>query len=82
MKKIKFPILLVTLLVVIFNSLAFFDMDGRVITVLFAIAPFTVLWMVYRVLKDGTPADETWDDHFYEDHHYRRNGKEDARELQ
>ncbi|MBL0358812.1 MAG: hypothetical protein IPP72_18965 [Chitinophagaceae bacterium] len=82
MKAIKFPILLVTLFAVLYNSLPFFGVNQQLITALFAIAPFATLWMVYRILKDGIPTNKTWENHFYEDYDYKRNGKEDAGELQ
>ena len=77
MGKIKFPVVTVTFFVVIYNALPFFGASNSVILALFAISPFPVIWMVYRILKDGTPTNKTWDDYFYEDHSYRRNGKEE-----
>jgi len=77
MGKIKFPVVTVTFFVVIYNALPFFGVSDSMILALFSISPFPVIWMVYRILKDGTPTNKTWEDYFYEDHPYRRNGKEE-----
>ncbi len=73
MKNILFPIELVTAFAIFYNALPFFNVNEEIIVALFAISPFAVTWMVYRVLKDGTPGTKKFDEYFYEDHHYRRN---------
>ena len=35
-------------------------------------SPFLVVWMVYRVLKDGVESTKTFDEYFYEDSDIRR----------
>jgi hypothetical protein len=77
MNKLRFPIIAVTLFMLIYNTLPFLGTGDNWIIALFIISPFPVIWMAYRILKDGTPSGKTWDDHFYEDHAYRRNGKEE-----
>ena len=77
MKKIRFPIISVTLFMLIYNALPFLGASPDWVIALFIISPFPVIWMIYRILKDGTPSNKTWDDYFYEDHAYRRNGKEE-----
>lgn len=77
MAGIKFPVLSVTLFMVVYNLLPFFNAQTDVIIFLFILSPFAVVWMVYRVLKNGTPSQKHWDDHFYEDFNYKRNGKEE-----
>ena len=77
MNKIRFPIIAVTLFMLIYNALPFLGASQDLIIALFIISPFAVIWMVYRILKDGSPSSKTWDDYFYEDHAYRRNGKEE-----
>ena len=58
----RFPIITVTLFVLIYNT--------RWIASLFIVSPFPVIGMVYRILKDSTPTSKTWDGYFYEDHAY------------
>ena len=77
MNKIRFPIITVSLFMLIYNALPFFGASKDWIIALFIISPFPVIWMVYRILKDGSPSGKTWDEYFYEDHAYRRNGKEE-----
>lgn len=77
MKPILFPIILVTVFAVVYNLLPYLGANENQIAALFAISPFAVIWMVYRILKDGIPSEKTWDEHFYEDHPYKRNGKEE-----
>lgn len=77
MSRIKFPIISVTLFMVIYNLLPFFNVSSNVIVALFIVSPFAVIWMVYCILKNGKPSEKNWDDYFYEDYNYRRNGKEE-----
>lgn len=76
MGKISIPIIVVTLFMLLYNVLPIYGAEEHIIIPLFILSPVAVLWMVYRILKYGTPSDKTWDEHFYEDHPYRRNGKE------
>jgi uncharacterized membrane protein YqjE len=77
MNKIKFPLIATSLLLLLYHTLNFIGANSNLIILLFVMSPLAVIWMVYRVLKDGTPCNKTWDDSFYEDHSYRRNGKEE-----
>jgi hypothetical protein len=77
MDKIRIPVAVVTFFAVIYNALPLIAANDSLIVALFAVSPFPVIWMVYHILKDGTPPSKTWDDYFYEDHSYRRNGKEE-----
>ena len=80
--KIWVPIIVVTIFMLGYNSLPFWGANIGLIVVLFFASPFPVIWMVYRILKDGKPSDKTWEDYFYEDHPYKRNGREDATKPQ
>ena len=75
--KIWVPIIIVTLFMLGYNSLPFWGANMGLIVVLFFVSPSPVIWMVYRILKDGKHSDKTWEDYFYEDHPYRRNGREE-----
>jgi hypothetical protein len=39
---------------------------------LFTVSPILVIWMVIRVLKSPYDSGKTFNDHFYEDHNYRK----------
>lgn len=77
MQKIRNTILGVTLFMVCYQFLPFAGVSDRLILGLFLISPFIMIWMVYKVLKQGKATDKTWEDYFYEDFDYRRNGKEE-----
>jgi hypothetical protein len=77
MKKIKLPVFLVTALAVIYQLSPHIGFSDALIFILFLILPVAVIWMVYRILKDGTPTTKTWDEYFYEDHVYKRRGREE-----
>lgn len=76
MKKIKWPIIIVTTFAFFYQFTPYAGFSEDVILLLFAISPFTVIWMAYQILKNGTPSDRTFDEYFYEDLDYRRNGLE------
>ncbi len=58
-------------------QIGFFGFDERVLYWMFAISPFLMAWMMYTVLRFGKSSGNSFDDKFYEDHPYRRNGKEE-----
>lgn len=75
--KTWFPIIVVTLFMLVYNSLPFWGSNMGLIVVLFYLSPFPVIWMVYRILKDGKASEKTWEEYFYEDYSYKRNGREE-----
>ncbi len=78
MKKLQYPLTATTLFWLFCQVLPLLGASDQVMLCCLALAPLPVLWMLYRILKDGQPAEEDWDDRFYEDHAYRRNGKEET----
>jgi len=76
MKNITFPVLSTSFLLLIFTVLCFFEANIDIIIAIFLLSPFVIIWMVYKVLKSGIPSGKTWDEYFYEDFDYRRNGTE------
>lgn len=76
MKKIRFPVLLVTAFAFFYQATPFLGFSDGVIFALFGISPFLMIWMVYRVLRYGKPSKKIWDEHFYEDFDYRKTGSE------
>jgi hypothetical protein len=55
MEKIKTPIFLTTLYVFIYLMVCELDRTAQWAIMLFSLSPLPVIWMVYRVLRDGTP---------------------------
>ena len=43
---------------------------------MFLLSPFVVIYMAYTILKYGKPSKFTFDEKFYDDHEYMRNGIE------
>jgi hypothetical protein len=72
MEKIKTPILLTTLYVFVYLAVCELDESLRLAIFLFSLSPLPLIWMVYRVLRDGQPSAYTFKDKFYEDHDYVR----------
>jgi hypothetical protein len=67
MEKIKFPILITTMLVLMVNIMPFLGVKYSIIILLLFSAPFIIIWMVYRTLRDGIPSNKTFETHWYED---------------
>ena len=77
MKKLPLVINLVTLYLIIYQLMWVTEMNVQIISVLFLLSPLAVMYMVYVILVHGKPSGETFDDKFYDDWDYRRNGKEE-----
>lgn len=76
MKNIPVVITIVTLYAVFFQVAPFTGMSDGIIFGLFAFSPFPVIYMAYIILKFGKPSAHTFDEKFYDDHYYYRNGRE------
>lgn len=76
MKNIPLVITIVTFYAVFFQIAPFTGMSDGIIFGLFAFSPFPVIYMAYIILKFGKPSTHTFDEKFYDDHHYYRNGRE------
>ncbi len=72
MEKIKLPILLTTLYLFIFVVISTFDALMALTFLLVSLSPVPIIWMVYRVLRDGTPSPHTFEERFYDDYEYER----------
>ena len=77
MKKLPIAITVVTLYLLIFQAAPFVGIPDRLIFLMFIISPFLVIAMVYVILKYGKPSKFTFDERFYDDLDYERNGKEE-----
>jgi hypothetical protein len=73
MKKVPFAILSSTLFVFFYNLSPYLGIPDSIIFAMFLISPFIVIYMVYIVLKFGTPSKYTFEERFYDDLDYVRN---------
>jgi uncharacterized membrane protein len=72
MKTAMFPVILVTIFLVAYVLIAASGVSYFLTALLFIISPILVIWMVFRVLKSPNTSHKTFNDHFYEDHSYRK----------
>jgi hypothetical protein len=77
MKKAQIAITIVTLYLLIYSSAQQIGIAESFIFTMFFISPFMVAGMVYIVLKYGEPSKYNFDERFYDDLDYERNGKEE-----
>ena len=67
MENVKFPIYFTSAVLLVYTTLSQVYPDPRLIAAIFLLSPFLMLWMVYKVLKDGVPSKRSFDDYFYDD---------------
>lgn len=72
MDAIKTPIYATTFLLFTLALAPFFGVPDVAIIVVTALSPLVVIWMVVRVLKDGTAPTQHFSDQFYEDYAAKR----------
>jgi hypothetical protein len=72
MKGLWLPISFVTIFLVVYTILAYTSGYGSAVMLMFVLSPFLVIWMVYRVLRDGKPSGRAFNDYFYDDVDYKR----------
>lgn len=77
MEKIRTPLLVATFYLLVYTLSAALPIHLAIPLALFSLSPVVVIWMVYRVLKDGEASELTFEEAFYEDHAYRRVGKKE-----
>jgi hypothetical protein len=77
MKKADVVVLLVTIYAILFQAAPFLGFGDELIFALFFGSPFCILYMAYMVLKFGEPSRYTFDERFYDDWDYVRNGREE-----
>ena len=76
MKKVRWVVGGVTLYLVFFQLTPVIGVPERIIYLLYLLAPVLVTGMVIFTLKYGKPSQYTFEDRFYEDRDYQRNGKD------
>jgi hypothetical protein len=77
MKKVPIAIISATLFMVLFNLFVYTGMALAVLPFMFCMSPFVIIYMAYAILKYGKPSVHTFDERFYDDWDYQRNGKEE-----
>jgi len=76
MKKVPLVVVFVSIYAIIFQASFFTGVSDVVIFALFSFSPFLALYMAYVILKYGKPSGYSFDEKFYDDYDYWRNGKE------
>jgi hypothetical protein len=73
MQKIKWPVISVSGFAIFYQLTPYFGFPDQTIMALFIIAPLPVIWMAFKILKNGIPSQRTFDEYFYDDVDYKRN---------
>ena len=76
MKKVPIVIAIVSLYAFFFQITPYIGVSDNIIFLMLCLAPFLVLYMAYVILKYGKPSRYTFEERFYDDFDYIRNGKE------
>ena len=77
MKNIPVIITLGTIYAIFFQIAVYLELSDGLIFTLFSGSPFLIIYMAYMILKYGKPSSHTFDEQFYEDRDYKRNGEEE-----
>jgi len=67
MKYIKIPIIITTLLLIIYVSLPTLGVSFFIIFFFFLLMHIFYFWMIYKILKDGQPSGKTFHEQWYDD---------------
>lgn len=76
MKKVYSAIAASTLFLLVFQMTRFIEMPADIIYAMFLLSPFVMIGLIWVVLHNGEPSVFTFDERFYDDYDYRRNGVE------
>ena len=74
-KKVPVTIAVATAYAAFYQVAPFVGVATGVIIALFLLSPFVVCYMAYVILKYGEPSSHTFEEKFYDDLDYWRNGK-------
>jgi len=77
MKKVYIAITVATLFLAVFQAARFITMPSELTVAMFLMSPFVMVLLVLVVLKYGEPSHFTFNERFYDDHNYKRNGSEE-----
>ena len=76
MKKVAVIIFISTLYALFFQLTPYMGIPDHLIFGMFLFSPCIVLYMAFVILKHGKPSSHTFEERFYDDYDYVRNGKE------
>ena len=77
MKKLPIVIGIVTLYALLFQLTPYIGIPVSTIFGMFLFSPLIVIYMAYVILKYGKPSQHTFEERFYDDYDYIRNGREE-----
>ena len=77
MKKVPAVITIATLYALFFQLTPYIGIPDQFIFGMFLLSPLVVLYMAYVILKYGKPSEYTFEERFYDDYDYIRNGREE-----
>lgn len=77
MKKPEIAIAIVTIYLIVFQLALYMDIDIKLLFSILSLSPFFIMYMVFVILKYGKPSKYNFDERFYDDRDYIRNGKEE-----
>jgi hypothetical protein len=80
MKKVPIAIGIVTLYALFFQVTPYINIPASIVFGMFLLSPFLVICMAYIILKYGKPSQYTFEEKFYDDYDYVRNGREEMAE--
>ena len=77
MKNLSIVINVVTLYALFFQLTPYMDISANIIFGMFLLSPLLIIYMAYVILRYGKPSKYTFEERFYDDYDYTRNGKEE-----
>jgi hypothetical protein len=77
MNRSQVVVIAVTFYALIFQASPWLGFSDAIIFTMFILSPFVMIYMVYMVLRFGEPSKNTFEERFYDDLDYKRNGRED-----
>ncbi len=77
MNRSQVVVIAVTLYAMVFQASPWLGFSDGLIFTMFFLSPFVMIYMVYMVLKFGEPSKYTFEERFYDDLDYKRNGREE-----
>ena len=77
MKRVTIALVVASIYVIVYHASPMVGLPEAFTATLFALSPFCMIYVVYMVLRFGEPSRHTFDQRFYDDWDYTRNGKEE-----
>ena len=68
MKNIQFPVYFTSLVLAFYAMTPYLGVPYALVSTLFLALNVMIIWMVVRVLKDGVPSQQTWEETWYDDY--------------